>query len=136
MRGPAMRRLKTGSLEMHVAPIGRARKGSGEESVLEIAPRVGDGLHGIAAGDHLQVLYWMHQLQSDARKALEAHPQGNRNRPLKGVFGLRSPMRPNPIGVSTVRVTRVEQNRLFVSGLDAMDGSPIVDIKGSGEQSR
>ncbi|MFH1739812.1 MAG: TrmO family methyltransferase, partial [bacterium] len=57
------------------------------------------------------------------------HPGGDRSRPMRGVFATRSPARPNPIGVTTVRVLDCEENALVVEGLDALDGSPIVDIK-------
>jgi len=71
----------------------------------------------------------MHKLSEKDRKTLKVHPQGDRNKPLRGVFSLRSPMRPNPIGLTRVRITRREGNILFVKGLDALDGSPIIDIK-------
>ena len=116
---------------MRIEPIGRVEKLPEGESVIEIAPACCDGLHGIGAGDRLQVLYWMHKLESDERKVLKVHPRGDRSRPLKGVFAVRSPMRPNPIGVTTVEVMRVEGNRVFVKSLDALGGSPVIDIKGS-----
>jgi len=97
--------------------------------MIEVRPAYREGLHGIASGDWLDVLYWMHKLDPDQRKMLKVHPRGDSSRPLKGVFGLRSPMRPNPIGVSTVCVKRVEQGGLLVSALDAEDGSPVIDIK-------
>ena len=103
---------------MDIAAVGTVRLASGGESVIEIAPSYQDGLLGIGPGDYVQVLYWMHELPSPARKRLQAHPRG-----------LRSPMRPNPIGVSVVQVKRVEQDKLWVTGLDAHDGSPVVDIK-------
>ena len=114
---------------MNIESIGKVIKRSAEESVLEIDPVHKEGLCGIAAADLLQVLYWMHELRETDRRILKVHPQGDRSRPLKGVFGLRSPMRPNPIGVSDVCVTRVAETRVFVTGLDALDGSPILDIK-------
>ena len=61
---------------------------------------------------------------------LQVHPRGDRSRPLRGLFAVRSPRRPNPIGVTTVRVRRVGGNVLEVVGLDALDGSPVLDIKG------
>jgi len=115
---------------MNIEPIGRVIKQSPEESVLEIIPLYQDGLSGICAGNRLQVLYWMHELKEKDRQRLKVHPRGDKRRPLTGVFALRSPMRPNPIGVSDVRVVRVVENRVVVTGLDALDGSPIVDIKG------
>jgi len=114
---------------MNIAPIGTVRKLAGDESVITIDHAHADGLHGIVPGDWLDVLYWMHQLDEGHRRMLKVHPQGNRARPLKGVFGLRSPMRPNPIGVSSVCVKRVNQAELLVTGLDAQDGSPVIDIK-------
>lgn len=116
---------------MNIEPIGTVRVLSGDESVLEIAPAYEDGLDGIRVGDRLRVLYWMHELPDGGRRALKVHPRGDRNRPLKGVFALHSPMRPNPIGVTVVSVTHIEDNRLFVSGLDARDGSPVIDVKGA-----
>jgi len=114
---------------MKIEPIGFVKTVSDEEWVMEVLPQYGDGLHGIAAGDRLDVLYWMHNLPPGQRRVLKVHPRGDASRPLKGVFGLRSPMRPNPIGVSAVRVLRLEPGRLFVTPFDAQDGSPVVDIK-------
>jgi len=114
---------------MDIEAIGKVRTLGPKESALEIDPAFEDGLHGISAGDRLQVLYWMHELDADARKILKVHPRGDATRPLKGVFGVRSPMRPNPIGVSSVCVTRIESNCIVVTGLDAHDGSPVIDVK-------
>ena len=116
---------------MNIEPVGKVIKQSPQESVLEIIPMYKDGLSGIAPGDRLQVLYWMHELKETERQRLKVHPRGDKNRPLTGVFALRSPMRPNPIGVSDVRVTRIVENRVVVTGLDALDGSPILDLKRS-----
>ncbi|MFW6107353.1 MAG: tRNA (N6-threonylcarbamoyladenosine(37)-N6)-methyltransferase TrmO [bacterium] len=115
----------------NVKPIGRVRHLSEDRSALEIAPPYRQGADGIEPGGRVQVLYWMHKLAPHSREALKVHPRGDKARPRQGVFGLRSPMRPNPIGVSMARVERVEGSRLVVSGLDALDGSPLVDIKGS-----
>lgn len=114
---------------MRIEPIGKVSKIPDEESIIEVLPEYREGLHGISPGDRLDVLYWMHKLDPDRRKMLKVHPRGDRSRPLKGVFGLRSPMRPKPIGVSAVRIKRVEQNKLIVTAFDAEDGSPVVDIK-------
>ena len=118
-------------LPLSVRKIGQVHKLPAEESILEIAPEYQGALDGIASGSRVEVLYWMHQLQPDQRKVLKVHPQGDETRPRKGVFALRSPMRPNPIGVSVARVERVEGNRLVVTGLDALDGSPLIDVKAS-----
>jgi len=114
---------------MDIRPIGIASVQSEDETLLEIESSYEDGLHGVEPGDRLQILYWMHKLAAKERRILKVHPQGDKGRPLKGVFRVRSPVRPNPIGVSIVTVKRIDGNRLFVSGLDALDGSPIIDIK-------
>jgi L-fuculose-phosphate aldolase len=119
---------------MNIRPIGTVRILSAEESVLEIEPAYQEGLSGIGAGDRLQVLYWMHKLEDGDRQRLMVHPRGDRTRPLEGVFALRSPARPNPIGVSEVQVRRLTGSHLSVRGLDALEGSPIIDIKGLGGQ--
>ena len=84
---------------------------------------------GIRLEDRNAFSTFIDELAPDAREKLTAHPRGDRSRPRKGVFGLRSPMRPNPIGVSIVTVLHIEQARLVVSGLDARHGSPVIDIK-------
>ena len=112
-----------------IDPIGTVRKVSENEVVIDLLPACRAGLHGIVPGDRLDVPYWMHKLPADQRRKLKVHPQGNGQRPLKGVFGLRSPMRPNPIGATVVQVVRVEGASLAVTGLDALDGSPVVDLK-------
>ena len=116
---------------MEIQPIGRVRQLSDAESVIELAPEHLDGLHGVRAGDRVQILYWMHKLGRAERKLLQVHPRGDRRRSLKGVFGLRSPMRPNPIGVTVVEVVGIDGAGLFVKGLDALDGSPVIDVKGA-----
>jgi L-fuculose-phosphate aldolase len=116
---------------MDIRPIGTVRILSAEESVLDIEPAYQEGLSGIGPGDRLQVLYWMHELEEGDRHRLMVHPRGDQTRPLKGVFALRSPARPNPIGVSEVQVRRLAGRQVFVRGLDALEGSPIVDVKGA-----
>ncbi len=112
-----------------VRPIGTVRKSSDGSCLLELKPRLQDGLDGLKAGDEIQVLYWMHKLTEEQRGILKVHPRGDRSRPLRGVFALRSPMRPNPIGVSVTRIQEVRGCRLVVEDLDALDGSPVIDIK-------
>ncbi len=99
------------------------------ECVLEVRSGLEPALHGIEPGDRLQVMWWMHRLDEEEREVLQCHPMGDPSRPKRGVFALRSPMRPNPIGSSVVEVLRVGEDRVGVEGLDAFDGSPVVDIK-------
>ncbi len=93
---------------------------------LELDEWVEPGLAGISVGDELILLTWLHLAQRDV---LQTHPSGDRSRPLAGVFATRSPGRPNPIGLHRVTVLAVEGRRLHVTPLEAIDGTPIVDIK-------
>jgi len=98
------------------------------EAWLELTPQVAPGLAGIKVGDELIVLSWLHLAQRDV---LQVHPRGDLNRPLTGVFATRSPDRPNPIGLHLVSVLEVAdaERKLRVAPLEAIDETPIVDIK-------
>jgi len=96
------------------------------ESRLVIAPDLVAGLRGLEPGQKILVLFHFHRSQSFD---LLQHPRGNRSRPPRGVFALHSPRRPNPIGVTKVDLMAVEGNVLRVRGLDAINGTPVLDIK-------
>jgi tRNA-Thr(GGU) m(6)t(6)A37 methyltransferase TsaA len=96
------------------------------EAYLILDSDVQAGLNGIATGADLIVLTWLHQAD---RTTLTVHPRGDLSRPEQGVFSTRSPSRPNPIGLHRVRVLGIDQVRLHVSGLEAIDGTPIIDLK-------
>ena len=96
------------------------------EAWLEITPQVAQGLRGIKVGDELILLTWLHLAERDI---LQVHPRGDLNRPLTGVFATRSPDRPNPVGLHRVTVLEVADQKLRVAQLEAIDGTPIVDIK-------
>jgi len=96
------------------------------EAWLAFEAAVADALFGIAAGDEILLLTW---LDRAARDVLRVHPRGDLSRGEQGVFNTRSPDRPNPIGLHRVTVLAVEGVRLRVSGLEALDGTPIVDVK-------
>jgi L-fuculose-phosphate aldolase len=123
--------------EIMLKPIGWVRRGEEGPSLglasgparIDLLPEVRDGLLGIAPGDKLLVLFWMDRAE---RGRLRVHPRGERSRPLRGVFATRSPHRPNPIGATVVTVLSLDQieGALVVEGLDALDGSPVLDIKG------
>jgi tRNA-Thr(GGU) m(6)t(6)A37 methyltransferase TsaA len=85
-----------------------------------------EALTGISAGDRLELLTWLHL---GDRSTLTTYPRGDTTRPLAGVFATRSPDRPNPIGLHTVTVTAVEGNVVRVDRLEAVDGTPVIDIK-------
>lgn len=93
---------------------------------LEIYPQYQQGLAGLVPGETVVVLFWLHRA---ARDVLQVYPRGDRSRGLRGVFTTRSPVRPNPIAISELQVLAVDGNRLRVSGLDVLDGTPIIDIK-------
>lgn len=98
----------------------------GSEAWLELTPRVAPGVVGLKMGDRLIILTWLHLAQRDV---LQVHPRGRLEAPLTGVFATRSPNRPNPIGLHRVSVLQVEGQRLKVAPMEAVDGTPIVDIK-------
>jgi L-fuculose-phosphate aldolase len=100
--------------------------GSGLEAWLVLEPEYVDGLDGIQVGDQLLVFTWLHLAQ---RWPLKLPPHGNHDLPPKGVFGTRSPHRPNPIGVHVVTVLAVEGSRLRLRDMEAVNGTPVVDIK-------
>src|SRR5262249_44616452 len=96
------------------------------EATLEIAPEFEPALRGIAAGDEVVVLTWLDRAD---RERLTVHPRGDLARPEVGVFATRSPDRPNPIGLHRVRVLAVDSPRLRVEDLEAIDGTPLLDVK-------
>jgi tRNA-Thr(GGU) m(6)t(6)A37 methyltransferase TsaA len=96
------------------------------EAWLVFDEQFADGLDGIAAGDELLVLTW---LDRASRDVLRVRPRGDPNRPVQGVFSTRSPDRPNPIGLHRVTVAEVDGLRLRVRALEALDGTPVVDVK-------
>ena len=93
---------------------------------LEIAPFALPALDGIQPGDQLIVMTWFHQSRRDV---LKVHPRSDPNRALTGVFATRSPDRPNPIGLHPVTVRRISGNRLRIGPIEAIDGTPVIDIK-------
>jgi tRNA-Thr(GGU) m(6)t(6)A37 methyltransferase TsaA len=101
-----------------------------QKSVSEIIvnPDLADGLDGLAPRQEIYVLFQFHQSRG---YDLHQHPRGDRKRPKRGVFSLRSPRRPNPIGLTKVQVISIEKNHLHVRGLDAINGTPVLDIKPS-----
>lgn len=93
---------------------------------IEIADRVAPGLSGLKAGDELLIFTWLHAANRDV---LQVHPRRKLDRPPVGVFGTRSPDRPNPIGLHRVTLLAIAGNRLRVAPMEAIDGTPVVDIK-------
>lgn len=97
------------------------------EAWIEFQPAYADALLGVAAGDEVILLTWLHLGRRDV---LQVHPRGDPANPIAGVFATRSPDRPNPIGLHRVRVLEVAApGRLRVAPLEAVDGTPVVDMK-------
>jgi tRNA-Thr(GGU) m(6)t(6)A37 methyltransferase TsaA len=96
------------------------------EAWLDLADSVAPGLLGISVGDELFILTWLHRAERDV---LQVHPRGDPRRPLAGVFATRSPDRPNPIGLHQVTVQEVSGRSLRIAPMEAIDGTPVIDIK-------
>jgi tRNA-Thr(GGU) m(6)t(6)A37 methyltransferase TsaA len=96
------------------------------EATLAFRPEVADGLRDLAAGDEVWVLTWLHRARRDV---LSVRPRDDPANPLTGVFSTRSQDRPNPVGLHRVRVLGVDGRRVRVGDLEAVDGTPVVDVK-------
>jgi len=107
----------------------RHRKVKETISELIIDPAYGELLDGIDAFSHILVLYWPHLLAEGERALRKVHPMGRKDIPEQGIFATRSPARPNPVLVTTVRLLEHNGNILRVQGLEALDRSPILDLK-------
>jgi tRNA-Thr(GGU) m(6)t(6)A37 methyltransferase TsaA len=129
----------TGLPDISLVPIGRVespladaaeapKQGfeGGPDAWLVFEPRVLDALDGLESGARVIVLTWLDRAD---RTTLKVHPRDDARNPLRGVFGTRSADRPNPIGLHEVEVLAVDGNRVQVSDLEALDGTPIVDLK-------
>jgi tRNA-Thr(GGU) m(6)t(6)A37 methyltransferase TsaA len=93
---------------------------------LDVEEAYEPALRGLTAGEDILIITWLHQAD---RKVLEVHPRGDVRNPLAGVFATRSPHRPNPLGLHRVTVRELSGRRLRVGPLEAIDGTPVVDIK-------
>ncbi len=93
---------------------------------LVLDPALTDGLRGLQAGADVLVLTWLDRARRDV---LTVHPRGDADRPLSGVFNTRSPDRPNPIGLHRVTILTIDGNRIRVSNLEAVDRTPVLDVK-------
>ena len=111
-------------------PSAAPRQGSegAPDAWLEVQPWAADGLQGLVAGSSILVITWLHRGRRDV---LQVHPRDDRRRRLAGVFATRSQDRPNPLGLHPVTVRQVVGNRLRIGPIEAIDGTPVVDIKPS-----
>ena len=95
-------------------------------AILELNPDYREGLVRMQAGDEIIVITWLHQSRRDV---LKVHPRGDASNPLTGVFSTRSPDRPNPLGLHRVKVLEINSDRLQLGPIEAIDGTPVIDIK-------
>ncbi len=93
---------------------------------IELLPSYTNALHRMQVGDEIIIISWLHRAR---RNVMEVHPRGDASRPLAGVFSTRSPDRPNPIGLHRVKVLGMKGGRLNVGPMEAIDGTPVIDIK-------
>jgi tRNA-Thr(GGU) m(6)t(6)A37 methyltransferase TsaA len=122
---------------IELKPIGFVRtKAVGKEvrdkgNVAEIVFRedLEEALDGIEDFSHMFVIFWMHEISKEDRRTMKVHPRGRRDMPLLGAFATRTPHRPNPIGLTVAELLEVEGNVATVRGLDAFNGTPVLDIK-------
>jgi tRNA-Thr(GGU) m(6)t(6)A37 methyltransferase TsaA len=98
----------------------------GPDAWLVLEPHVADALDGLEPGARMIVLTWLDRAD---RSVLRVHPRDDRSNPVRGVFSTRSADRPNPIGLHEVEVLEIDGNRLKVSDLEALDGTPVLDLK-------
>ena len=96
------------------------------ESRIILDPQFSEGLKGLEPGQRLMVLFHFDRIKEYQP---HQHPRGDRDRPKKGVFAIRTPRRPNPIGVTVVEILAIEGQCVTVTGLDAFNGSPVIDLK-------
>ena len=110
--------------------IGVTEKVDGEVAKVRIFPEFREGLAGLSGYSHIIILYWLHLRDNDEnRRILRVIPKKHSGAPEIGVFACRSPSRPNPIGFCVSELLRIEDCTLIVRELDAIEGTPIVDIK-------
>ncbi len=113
---------------VHSSPVGSDELlKHGVAASIEVFPEFLRGLEGVERSTHIMVIGWLHRADRDI---LQVHrPRYAEADVMRGVFACRTPVRPNPLGVTTVRLVRIEGNVLYVDGLDMADGTPVVDIK-------
>lgn len=124
-----MQLVAVGTVESSLSDPAAAPKQGDEgapEAWLVFDERFADALDGVAVGDDLLLLTWLDRAD---RAVLRVHPGGDPGRPATGVFSTRSPDRPNPLGLHRVTVLSIEGPRVRVSALEAVNGTPIVDVK-------
>lgn len=122
---------------IELKPIGIVRTEACENEVknkshisrIVLRKDLAESLEGIKDFSHIFVIFWMHKVSSRKRETIRVHPRGRCDLPLVGIFSTRTPTRPNPIGLTLAELVEVRANIISVRGLDAFDGTPVIDIK-------
>ena len=109
--------------------VGKEVRNKGVISQLILKENLIEALEGLGHFSHLFVIFWLNEISDEDRKTLKVHPRGRADMPLLGIFATRSPHRYNPIGLTRVKLLKIKDNILTVRGLDAFNGTPILDIK-------
>jgi tRNA-Thr(GGU) m(6)t(6)A37 methyltransferase TsaA len=117
-------RVESALVDRETAPKQGGEGSPGAWLVFE--PGISEGLRGLRVGDEVIVLTWLDRARRDV---LAVHPRGDAMRPETGVFNTRSPDRPNPIGLHRVRIVSIEDTRMCVRNLEALDATPVIDVK-------
>ena len=112
-----------------IFPVGIIKKKE-EKITIEVYEEYRDALLGLEQFSHIIVLSWFHENDvPEKRGILRVHPRGDKALPLTGVFGTRSPVRPNLIALSTCEILSIDENIIRIDKIDAFDGTPVIDIK-------
>jgi tRNA-Thr(GGU) m(6)t(6)A37 methyltransferase TsaA len=115
--------------QFDIIPVGMIHK-KDQSVFIKIDEAYGDGLLGLEQFSHILVLAWFHENDTEEkRKTLLVHPRGDKANPLTGVFATRSPARPNLIALFTCEILSIEGNVIYVKDIDAIHGTPVIDIK-------
>ena len=110
-------------------PIGFVRK-QNDDVWIDLIDEFLDGLLGLEGFSHINVLYWFHEKDTPENRAiLQVHPRGDRTNPLTGVFATHSPVRPNLIALTLCKILSIQDKRINIEDIDALDRSPVIDIK-------
>jgi len=120
---------KTGGQQFVLNPIGKVVREEGRTFIV-IQPKYRDGLLRLDQCSHITVVYWFHDNDTPQKRSiLQVYPRGNKENPLTGVFATHSPVRPNLIAISRVKVISVKDTVIEIENIDAFDDSPVIDIK-------
>jgi tRNA-Thr(GGU) m(6)t(6)A37 methyltransferase TsaA len=113
----------------YIFPVGVIKK-ENENVRIEVIEKYRDALLGLDGFSHITVCYWFHENDTpEQRQTLQVHPRKDKQNPLCGVFATHSPLRPNLIAISVCKILSIKDTAIFIEKIDALDGSPVIDIK-------